>query len=44
MNAENIDDRRLRKFTALEWIDLLSKCPEYADKCDWELLNGEDWA
>ena len=26
-----------------QWVQLLCEHPEYADQCDWEKLNMDDW-
>ena len=26
-----------------QWSQLLSEHPEYANQCDWETLNIDDW-
>jgi hypothetical protein len=31
------------KMTGREWSELLSEHPQYADKCDWDKLDGDDW-
>ena len=29
--------------TGVQWAQLLCEHPEYADQCDWETLNIDDW-
>lgn len=31
------------RLSANNWVDLLSECPEYADKCDWNRINQKKY-
>ena len=37
-------DEQLKSFSVQEWVEVLQKSPELADKCTkWEDFRGNDW-
>ena len=43
-NLKNKADTQPQELSGSQWGKLISLAPEYADKCNWDNLNGSDWA
>ena len=40
----NVANEEFETLSGSDWVRLLSKKPQFADKCEWHKLTGKQWS